>query len=394
MFLSRIKNTSTALKYCASIINSNFPHVSQAVHLNTEAQENKPTEQNTILPKKEISKAMKAYLERAQEHSEFMKDKTIEFQIGKRHLANMMGENPDTFTQEDIDNAIQYLFPSGLFDPKARPRMRAPEEIYPQRKAAEFDETGRPYHFMFYCGKPNLYKLLYDIVEHMNELEKFEDKMTRKNLQPDPNLEIDMNGYKWLDKEILEKKLVETVTDKEYEYFVTTMQRFVKMPYSYRVKDFILSYSQSLMSQTRSLEIPTLQYEEDGRAFITTYECLRKRARGHVTLRSPGTGKITINGEDIRYFADLQNREQLLFPLLFTEMEGKVDVEAHVEGGGPSGQAGAVRWGIAQGLRCFVDEEVIEKMRLAGLLTRDYRTRERKKPGQAGARKKFTWKKR
>lgn len=45
-------------------------------------------------------------------------------------------------------------------------------------------------------------------------------------------------------------------------------------------------------------------------------------------------------------------------------MEGKVDVEAHVEGGGPSGQAGAVRWGIAQGLRCFVDEEMIEKMRL------------------------------
>lgn len=80
-----------------------------------------------------------------------------------------------------------------------------------------------------------------------------------------------MNGYKWLDKEVLEKKLVETVTDKEYEYFVATMQRFVKMPYSYRAKDFILSYCQSLMSQTRTLEIPTLQYDEDGRAFITTY---------------------------------------------------------------------------------------------------------------------------
>lgn len=53
---------------------------------------------------------MKAYLERAQEHSEFMKEKTIEFQIGKRHLANMMGENPDTFTQEDIDVSFIYKF--------------------------------------------------------------------------------------------------------------------------------------------------------------------------------------------------------------------------------------------------------------------------------------------
>lgn len=46
---------------------------------------------------------MKAYLERAKEHNEFMAEKNIEFQIGKRHLANMMGEDPETFTQEDIN---------------------------------------------------------------------------------------------------------------------------------------------------------------------------------------------------------------------------------------------------------------------------------------------------
>jgi small subunit ribosomal protein S9 len=50
-----------------------------------------------------VSKAMKAYLERAREHDEFMKQQNVEFQIGKRHLANMMGENPETFTQEDVD---------------------------------------------------------------------------------------------------------------------------------------------------------------------------------------------------------------------------------------------------------------------------------------------------
>lgn len=53
---------------------------------------------------------MKAYLERAREHDEFMKEKTYEFQIGKRHLANMMGEDPETFTQEDIDVCCCSLF--------------------------------------------------------------------------------------------------------------------------------------------------------------------------------------------------------------------------------------------------------------------------------------------
>lgn len=100
-------------------------------------------------------------------------------------------------------------------------------------------------------------------------------------------------------------------------------------------------------------------------------------------------------------------------------MESKVDIEATVQGGGPTGQAGAVRWGISWGLRSFVPLEMVEKMRIgmkhllfnnyilkiqysiyflflisAGLLSRDWRSRERKKPGQEGARRKFTWKKR
>ncbi|EZA55982.1 28S ribosomal protein S9, mitochondrial [Ooceraea biroi] len=75
-------------------------------------------------------------------------------------------------------------------------------------------------------------------------------------------------------------------------------------------------------------------------------------------------------------------------------MSNKVDIEAKVSGGGPTGQSGAVRWGIAWGLRSFVDKSMLERMRVAGLLTRDWRRRERKKPGQEGARRKFTWKKR
>ncbi|XP_037027846.1 28S ribosomal protein S9, mitochondrial [Bradysia coprophila] len=343
---------------------------------------------------KTVSKVMQAYLERAKEHDEFMKVKDEEFRIGKRHLANMMGEDPETFTQQDIDNAIAYLFPSGLYDSRARPFMKPPEEVFPQRKAAEFDESGRPHHSMFYTGKPNYYQLLYEIVEHINQSNSFEDRMIRQQKTVDPALQLSMSGAQWVSKDDLENILVETIGDLDYQNFITAMERLCSLPYSYRLKDFIMKYRKPLLARTNVYEIAKPKYDTDGRMYVTTYECLRKSARGDVTVRSPGSGKISINGKDILYFRDIQPREQLLFPLLFARMNDKVDVEANVEGGGPSGQAGAVRWGIAMCLRSFVDAETVERMRLAGLLQRDYRRRERKKPGQAKARKKFTWQKR
>ncbi|KAL0820571.1 hypothetical protein ABMA28_006418 [Loxostege sticticalis] len=352
------------------------------------------TDWETLSKKKKISKAMKAYLERAQEHDEFMKKQQQEFAIGKRHLANMMGEDPETFTQKDVDRAIEYLFPSGIYDPAARPLMKPPEELFPARKAAEFDEAGRPHHFLFYTGKPNFFKLLYDAADNIKQLQNFEDRVIRKKATPDPNGALSLEGSVWLTKEQLEQVLVEKILDLEYDNFKVVMERLVSLPYSYRCKDFIEKYRNTLASQKFALEIPKPSYDDDGRAFITTYECLRKKARGDVTIRSPGSGKITINGKDITYFEDVQSREQVLFPLIFTGMQDRVDVECNIEGGGPSGQAGAIRWGIAWGLRSFVEKEMLEKMQIAGLLTRDHRRRERKKPGQPGARKKPTWKKR
>ncbi|GBP07898.1 28S ribosomal protein S9, mitochondrial [Eumeta japonica] len=352
------------------------------------------TDWETLNKGKKINKAMKAYLERAKEHDEFMEKQQFEYKIGKRHLANMMGEDPETFTQKDVDRAIEYLFPSGIYDPAARPLMKPPEEVFPTRKAAEFDEAGRPFHFLFYTGSPNFYKLLYDIVENMQDLYRFDDKVRRKKAVPDPNASLNLDATLWVTKDHLEKLLVEKVSDLKYNNFIGAMDRLVALPYSYRHKEFIEKYRKSLSSQRFALEIPKPNYDENGRAYVTTYECLRKSARGVVTIRSPGTGKIIINGKDLTYFADIQPREQVLFPLIFTGMQNSVDVEATIEGGGYTGQSGAIRWGIAWGLRSFVDKDMLDKMHVAGLLTRDYRRRERKKPGQPGARKKSTWKKR
>ena len=80
--------------------------------------------------KKPISSAMKFYLERKKQHDSFIAKERSEFELGKKHLANMMGMNYDAMTQEDVDKAIEYLFPSGLYDEEARPKMKPPEEVY------------------------------------------------------------------------------------------------------------------------------------------------------------------------------------------------------------------------------------------------------------------------
>lgn len=83
-----------------------------------------------------------------------------------------------------------------------------------------------------------------------------------------------------------------------------------------------------------------------------------------------------------------------MFPLQFTDLLFKVDVEATVSGGGISQQGGAIRLALALALRSFVSSETVEDMRLAGLLTEDMRYKERKMYGQWGPRRKMTWRKR
>ncbi|XP_042892978.1 28S ribosomal protein S9, mitochondrial-like [Penaeus japonicus] len=339
-----------------------------------------------------LSKAMKAYIERAKTHDAFMFEQISEYEIGRRHLANMMGEDPETFTQEDVDNAIAYLLPSGLFEPKARPLMKHPTEVFPKRKAAEFDESGRPFHTLFYTGRPAFYQVLHDVARHVQNLDRFADRMMRYSVSKDKERTLNLGSSKWVSKEQFEAIIVESIQDKHYEFFIKSMNRLIDHPYSYRVEEFIMKFRKSITSSSQQ-EIPKLMFTTEGVPYMQATGS-RKTARANVTVYGRGTGKITINGQDILFFKNPQEKEQVIFPLQFTEMLGTVDVVAEVKHGGETGQAGAIRHGIALALRSFVDKEMVEKMRLAGLLTCDPRRRERKKPGQKGARAKFTWKKR
>jgi len=119
----------------------------------------------------------------------------------------------------------------------------------------------------------------------------------------------------------------------------------------------------------------------------------RKTAIARVRLAA-GSGKITVNGRPVEnYFALDTLRATLTQPLTLTGTADKLDVRVNVTGGGPNGQAGATRHGIARALLKF-DATLRPALKKEGFLTRDPRERERKKYGQPGARKRFQFSKR
>ena len=119
----------------------------------------------------------------------------------------------------------------------------------------------------------------------------------------------------------------------------------------------------------------------------------RKSATARVYLR-PGTGTVKVNRKSIEtYFKNETQRMIIRQPLQMTDTLSKFDVLVNVAGGGSTGQAGAVRHGIARALIEF-NGELRKKLKKAGLLTRDPRAKERKKYGQKGARTRFQFSKR
>ncbi len=119
----------------------------------------------------------------------------------------------------------------------------------------------------------------------------------------------------------------------------------------------------------------------------------RKTSIARVRIAA-GSGKIAINGRAFEnYFPNDFLRTQITRPLTLTGTAEKFDVRANVQGGGPSGQAGAVRHGISRAL-ISADANLRATLKPEGFLTRDPRMKERKKYGQPGARKRFQYSKR
>ncbi|MGB9603250.1 MAG: 30S ribosomal protein S9 [Limisphaerales bacterium] len=133
------------------------------------------------------------------------------------------------------------------------------------------------------------------------------------------------------------------------------------------------------------VETTTQEYVATGR---------RKTAVAQVRLIAPGAGHIMINKRPLEeYFPVETLRSHALRALYLTNTQNIYDVMVNVKGGGPTGQAGAIRLGIARAL-LRLDPNLKALLRSEGLLTRDPRKKERKKYGQPGARKRFQYSKR
>jgi small subunit ribosomal protein S9 len=119
----------------------------------------------------------------------------------------------------------------------------------------------------------------------------------------------------------------------------------------------------------------------------------RKTSTARVYLR-PGAGEMRVNRKTFEeYFPNQALRMIIRQPLTLTETANKFDIIVNVAGGGPAGQAGAIRHGITRALMEF-NNELRPTLKHAGLVTRDPRIKERKKYGQKGARKRFQFSKR
>ena len=119
----------------------------------------------------------------------------------------------------------------------------------------------------------------------------------------------------------------------------------------------------------------------------------RKASIARIYL-SKGSGNVNINNKDLNnYFSTDGLKSKINLPFIITETLGKYDLSVNVSGGGNTGQADAIKLAVSRAL-CEVNEEYRPLLKKEGLLTRDSRVVERKKPGQKKARKKFQWVKR
>jgi len=126
----------------------------------------------------------------------------------------------------------------------------------------------------------------------------------------------------------------------------------------------------------------------------TIHKIGRRKASVARIYMSKGKGKITVNGKDFKEYFPVDTMQfKLEQPFNIADLTGKFDVKVNVNGGGTTGQAEAIRLAISRAL-CELDPENRVSLKPEGMLTRDARVVERKKPGQKKARKKFQWVKR
>lgn len=273
--------------------------------------------------------------------------------------------------------------------------MYPPDSIYPKFKTANYDKRGRPFNSFFYTGLPNYYESLYNLYLNYDELNKIEDENIVKGIVPRPEDKFDKLIYSILNKKQLENLFIEKLKDQQYDNFVNHLTKLMDHPYSALKSKFIERFAKIKIKQKLNEQTFNIQIDEQGREY---HEQKGKRLNLEVTVRvyNKGTGIFLINDKyDLNHFEYFLPREQILSPLVMSNLLNKVDIYCYI--GDPyeplstldkNRQAGAIRHGLANAICAFVDNDTRELLRVNGLLQRDFRKKERKKPGLYRARAK------
>lgn len=338
------------------------------------------------------------HLVEAEKHENFLSKESENYEEGVRYLAHMMGKDSENLSEKEIEEAVSYLFPSSLYKREARPMLLPPSRIIPKKKSLQCSMDGRPFEALYYTRFPNYYNLMNEGAELLNHLKRVEDNNIRKGRmvpKEDESWETTKKNTFWLDYSYLKSSTLESISEVQYRHFMILLKRICAHPYSHLAQEFLMRFRKNKPGEIESIELPKLQKDEaTGRQYVTSYG-QRKMAFAEVRVYRPGIGELSVNDDRFLHaFPALSDREQVITPLVFTGLLGKVDVELKVRGNTKSSMSGAARLGIARALTCFLDDDNIRRLRLAGLLTMDMRFREKKKSGMPKARKTYIWKRR
>lgn len=324
------------------------------------------------------------------------------YEVSKRWLARMMGADPDNFTQEDIDESIQYLLPSHLWAKDARPTLKHPRDIfYAFIKPDPFDQFNRPKESAYFTRKPKFFDVLFDIGMEQEKLDLPKDSniVSRTDhgeaeivATEEDELETLVAAPKpmrWVNKLELEQILNEPLIDEDYNLILFRLKKLAKHERANEVNDLLLRYQLPMHSSETILKAEDICVSEN---FVRAIG-YRKTSMADVLL-CEGSGVVTVNNKPfIDYFKNRNEREQIMLPLVITDTLNRFDIDANVVEGGPCSQAGAARLALSRAIAAFCPE-LFQALNDAQLLIHDRRRKERKKPGLKKARKGPTYKRR
>ena len=208
------------------------------------------------------------------------------------------------------------------------------------------------------------------------------------NVSNDEQIATGPKIMQWVKKFQLEQIINEPMSDKNYDVIIFRLKRLASHERANEIQDFLGQFQVPVYTSGKEELKDVDVYDNAARAMG-----YRKTAIAEVIVRE-GSGTITINTRPLLEYFHLPNdREQIMFPLLVINELDRFDIEAHVIGGGPSGKSGAIRLGISRAIAALCPQH-FDALCNACLLIRDYRQKERKKPGRKKARRAFQWVKR